>query len=333
MYWLGILQLWQHIALRRKAVVLMYHRVLTHEERSRAGSHPAVIVDQRTFAKHMEVVKRRFHVLSVDEFAKCVEQRTPFPSSSCLITFDDGWRDNFTNALPILEKYGLPAVVFLPVNYIGQARVFWRESFTHLLLAAIERGRRDAVVRDRLRQLLQPVGIEHVLDLTDDDPREAVSYAIGNQRRWPKTVVEPLLTLLSAELKIPITAFADTDGFIDWEQVDAMSRRGIAFGAHGVEHLLLTHVSANEADREIRLSRDAVAERVRPKVLTFSYPNGFLTDAIANQVKAAGYRLGFTTRRRPVSASDDPLTIGRINIFEDGTTSTPMFLARVLGLW
>src|SRR5688572_8924764 len=101
LYYTGLLRLWQSIVLRRKAVVLMYHRVLTGDERSRCGSHPGIVVDRETFALQMDVLKRQFVVLSLDEFTDRVERRQPFPPSSCLITFDDGWRDTFTNALPI----------------------------------------------------------------------------------------------------------------------------------------------------------------------------------------------------------------------------------------
>src|SRR3712207_3686640 len=90
LYYTGVFRVWQSIALRRKAVVLMYHRVLTPEARRRTGSHPGIVVDRRTFARHMAVLKRRFVVLSTEEFARHLERREPLPDSSCLITFDDG---------------------------------------------------------------------------------------------------------------------------------------------------------------------------------------------------------------------------------------------------
>jgi peptidoglycan/xylan/chitin deacetylase (PgdA/CDA1 family) len=171
-----------------------------------------------------------------------------------------------------------------------------------------------------------------VLDLSED-PKHSIIAAVGTQKRWPRSVVEQLIENLASELGIHIAELAPTDGFIDWEQAETMARRGIAFGGHGVEHVLLTEVSSEEAGREIQVSKEVVDAKLAPKVPTFSYPNGSVTTGIVSQVMAAGYRLAFVTKHGRVSCTDDPFTICRHNIAESGTSTTPMFLARLLGLW
>jgi peptidoglycan/xylan/chitin deacetylase (PgdA/CDA1 family) len=116
-------------------------------------------------------------------------------------------------------------------------------------------------------------------------------------------------------------------------QADAMARRRVAFGGHGAEHLLLTQVSRPEAEAEIRLSKDVLDRRLNHWIPTFSYPNGYWTSEIADMVRAAGYRLAFITRRGFVSCDDDPFKIRRINVQENLAATTPMLLARILGLW
>lgn len=333
LYYTGVLHLWQSIAMRRKAVVLMYHRVLTEPERARAASHPALSVDRETFARQMALLKRRFTVLSPQEFADCLERRVPFPDRACLITFDDGWRDNYTNALPVLEEHGLPALIFLPVNYIGRRRVFWQEALTHLLARVVAEVRRDPAMRARFLPALSPAGLEPIVDLDGGDPRPAIHAAVGAQKALTRPAVETLVSDLAAALGANPDDFAVTDGFMDWAEVEAMSRRRIAFGGHGAEHLLLTHVSPGEVDAEIRTSKRVIDERVRGAVPAFSYPNGYVTPEIAAKVKASGYRLGFTTRRGLVGCDEDPHMVRRLNIHEAATATTPMFLARVLGLW
>ena len=333
LYYLGILQLWQMVVMRRKAVVLMYHRVLTPEERRRSGSHPALIVDRDSFAKQMAALKRRFRVLSVEEFADYLERRVPFPSRSCVITFDDGWRDNFTNALPILAEHELPALVFLPVNYIGRPRLFWQEALAHLLVQSVLAVRTDASRAPRLRKLLAPAGLEEILNIGDDDPRPSIVAAIADRKSLSRAVVAEVVTGIAAELAVNVDDLSATDGFIDWAQADAMSQRRVAFGGHGAEHLLLTQVSRPEAEAEIRVSKDVLDRRLKQWVPTFSYPNGYWTSDIAEMVRAAGYRLAFITRRGFVSCDDDPFKIRRINVQENLAASTPMLLARILGLW
>ena len=136
LYALGLLQLWQRVQLRNRTIVLMYHRVLDDHDWARTGSHPGMTVRLSTFERQMALLRRRLVPLSLERFVDHVSRRQPLPSSSCLITFDDGWRDTMTNAWPVLRRLGLPAAVFLPVGFIGTHRLFTREAFTHLALKA-----------------------------------------------------------------------------------------------------------------------------------------------------------------------------------------------------
>lgn len=332
LYALGLLQLCQFVVLRRKAVVLMYHRVLTKEEQRRTASHPAIVVGRDTFEKQMAFLKRRFAVLSVADFAERMERKVPFPHSSCLITFDDGWRDTFSNAFPILDRYGLPAVVFLPVNYIGTRRLFWQEALVHLGVRAVLTVRADPARHARLRQLLAAVRVESILDLIDEDPRPAIIREVSRQKGTAVSVIERTVKELARELDAGVDADV-TDGFLDWPQVEAMSRRGIAFGAHGAEHLLLTHVSHEEAASEIRTAYEVMSNRLDRAALAFSYPNGYVNADVMAMVEKAGYRLAFITSRGFVRCDDHRYAVRRLNIHENVTRSMPMFLARIVGLF
>ena len=333
LYALGVLQLWQVIALRRRAVVLMYHRVLTSEERTKTGSHPGIVVDRETFASQMAVLKRRFRVLSIDEYTARMESLTPFDDSSCLITFDDGWRDNFTHAMPILKYYGLSAVVFLPVNFIGGRRLFWQEQLTHLVYQAVMEARNEPQRREQFCESLSAVHLDSLLDLRDRDPRPAIIEAVREQKGLAASVIDGSMVALANALRLRSDEIEGTDGFLDWEQVESMSRQGIAFGGHGAEHRLLTLVSTTEARDEIRKAKDVIDSHLQERVLTFSYPNGNWSQGVVNLVKESGYRIAFTTQPGHVCCKDDRFTMRRVNISEDMTSSTPMFMARIVGLF
>ena len=296
LYYLGILQLWQAIVLRRRAVVLMYHRVLTDDERKSAASHPGIVVDEQTFARHMAVLRRRFVVLSIEEFADRLERRLPFPSSACLITFDDGWRDNYSNVLPILERHRLPALIFLPVNFIGARRVFWQEALTRLLTMAISEARRDPARRARFCEILRVADLDGLLDVADKDPKLTIMETVGARKHVSAATLRSVQTGLATELGVRLEHFARMDGFMDWSEVQTMSERGIAFGGHGAEHRLLTQISPEEAQHEVSASKAVLDRYMKKTVPTFSYPNGSWSTEIADTVKANGYNLAFTTR-------------------------------------
>lgn len=333
LYALGVLQIWQRIVLRNKAVVLMYHRVLTRDERAQTGSHPGIVVDCEAFAKQMAFLKRRFKVLSLEEFADRMERKVSFDNASCLITFDDGWRDNFSHALPILQRYELPAVVYLPVNFIGGRRLFWQEHLTHLTLQAVMQARSEPGCRERLRKLLALACLEVMLDLPDRDPRPAIMEAVRRQKGLATSVIETTIASLAGELGVQKDGDEILDGFLDWEQVKSMARQGIAFGGHGAEHRILTFVSATEAREEIRTAKKILEGRLPENVPTFSYPNGNWSPDVVKLVKESGYRLAFTTEPGFVSCEDDRFTVHRVNIHEGLMNSTPLFLARIVGLF
>lgn len=334
LYGLGLLQLWQRLVLRQKAVILMYHRVLTPDDMRRSGSHPAMIVESGTFAAQMAILKQRFNVLSLEEFTARLEQRIPFEDSSCLITFDDGWRDHFTNALPVLRRYELPALVFLPVNFIGEKGLFWQESLVHLLVLAVDVVKKEPVRRARLLQTLDHVGLGHVLDIRDADPRSLVIEAISRNRAgWTPSVIEMTLSHLRKELGVETGDVEGTDRFLDWEQIGEMVQQGVTFGGHGATHHLLSEMPIDAAREEIKISKAVIDRRCKATIQTFSYPRGYRNSQVVEVVKAAGFRLAFIANGGRVSSGDDPFTLRRINIYQEATASTPMFLARVVGLF
>lgn len=332
LYRLGVLRMWQTLALRRKAVVLMYHRVLTDEEWKRTGSHPGIVVTHETFARQMALLKRRFRVLSIREFADHLERRIPFDDSSCVITFDDGWRDNVTNAWPVLKKFDLPAVVFLPVNFVGEQRIFWREALTHALVKVLEDCRASQVRTLRYRALLEPFGLGNVLSIAGADSRSGVAQALDLRPDLRASVAEELLARLAAEFDISVDAAQTPDQFMAWGDVVTLSQNGMAFGGHGSEHERLGEIPADQARADIEQSKTVLDSRCSPTLPVFSYPNGDWSPAVARSVEEAGYRLAFTTEPGSVRCEDFPFGLRRVNVHEDATSTPGLFLARLTGL-
>lgn len=328
----GLLKLWQTLALRDAAVVLMYHRVLPLEDRRCTGSHPAIVVDSGTFAMHMAVLRKRFNVLSMGEFCRMMERRQAFPKGACVITFDDGWRDNLTHAWPVLRTHALPATIFLPVRFIGADRSFWRESLTHALVSAIHRCREQPALASRCATLLEPLGLSSLLRTESDDPIEDVRAALADMKHATPKAVEGLIDVMTSELGVLASATSSTDAFLDWEQVTALADEGVTFGGHGAAHHLLTDVPLEAADADIKESKAVLAAKVPQAAPAFAYPNGNWNAEVAALVGAAGFRFAFTTDPGVVRCNDNPLTLRRVNIHEAATSTPSLFMARVLGV-
>src|SRR5262249_35300110 len=208
----------------------------------------------------------------------------------CVITFDDGWRDNFDLALPILRSRNVPATVYLSTDFIGTPRVFWHTELIYLFTQtdvsgslANTRGleRYPDPVRHELRRLatIRPLRardldllIETVKALCDeatiDDLVETVSHTVGLHR-----------PLMSARRF-----------FLDWDQVRAMAVAGFEIGSHGCPRRMLTRPSAEAATEELMRSKAEIEHRVGVKVEHFAFPNDDGSTAPVTAVAAAGYR-------------------------------------------
>jgi peptidoglycan/xylan/chitin deacetylase (PgdA/CDA1 family) len=332
LYYGGVLHLVRRFALRRKAVVLMYHRVLNGEQQARTASHRGLVVGSETFARHIAIIKRLFRVLTVDDLANHLANRIPFDGPCCLITFDDGWIDNLENALPILREQGVPAVMFLPVNFVGSGRLFTREALTHLLVKLIEAIRCEPTRREAFRPHLAPLGLDTLLDAADPDPLPAVIKAVGSHRFASGTAFEAAIAALSTELGVNGADLSDLDTFVDWSQVDLLAAQGFSFGGHGVDHRVLTQVPEDVVRFEAETSKKVLDARLHRPTRAFAYPNGAWTPEVAETVRSAGYELAFTVEPGTVGCDDAPFSLRRVNIHEDMTRSTPMFLARLVGV-
>jgi peptidoglycan/xylan/chitin deacetylase (PgdA/CDA1 family) len=333
LYYAGALHVIRRFALRKKAVVLMYHRVLTPEQRRRTASPPGIVVDDATFARHLAILKRHFTILTLEEFEERLLNNRPFEDASCLITFDDGWIDNFENALPILRAQRVPAVIFLAVNFIGQRRVFTREALTHLIVKALEQCRNDPARAASFRELLAPLGLDGALDIADERPLHKVKSLIESHRYASGPRYEAAVTSLSRQLGLEAAELTDLDTFVDWQQVDEMRRAGVAFGGHGADHRVLDQVSPEVVRSEVETSSTLILDRLGVAPTSFAYPGGGWNGEVADTVKHNGYQLAFTIEPGYVSAHDDRYAVRRMNIHEGMTASAAMFMARLTGVF
>jgi peptidoglycan/xylan/chitin deacetylase (PgdA/CDA1 family) len=117
---------------------------------------------------------------------------------------------------------------------------------------------------------------------------------------------------------------------MDWEQVRAMQRDGIDFGAHGESHRPLTSLSLADLRHEIAAVRAALHGALGRTPTTIAYPNGDCDTTVLNEVRQGAFAVGFSTLPGLVAADDDPFSVRRVNIHEDTTSSLPMFLAKLI---
>jgi peptidoglycan/xylan/chitin deacetylase (PgdA/CDA1 family) len=198
-----------------KVPVLIYHKIdyPTSDSLVRGGFTPP-----KRFARQLRYLKKQgFVFYTASELIEFYRKNGEFPPKGITLTFDDGWKDNYTNAFPVLRELGIKATIFLVPSCIGQV--------SSKVVAKGENGR------------------EHLSE----------------------------------------------------EEILEMSRFGIDFGSHTVNHLHLHKISPEAVKYEVEESKKQIENLLQKLCSTFAYPAGFYNDIAEKAVKDAGYTAAFTT--------------------------------------
>lgn len=282
--------------------VLGLHRVLSAEGYERVNSLESILMRESTFAEMLRYLSARFHVISLDALLRCCKPARQREKPLCLITFDDGWRDNYTTALPLLKQFGLPAVIFLATDSMGQAGGFWVEQ----LISAWKDVSRRELIQRRWQSLKGPQPF--VLDA-----------AIESLKHMSTAERQPIL----AELLPPMenhAASPSVDVMLSWQEAIEMAHCGIEFGSHTVHHPLLPYEDDRSLHDELQASKQTIEDKIGKPVTAFAYPNGSWDERVRKQTAEAGYQCAFTTDPGRFRSGADPFSIPRVLLHEGNVT-------------
>lgn len=259
--------------------IFIYHRV--NDERD-----PFFFAfSSAMFRAQMEHLAKRFRFVTLDQLAS-----GDLPSNGdkyCAgVTFDDGYRDNFLFAYPILKELGIPATIFLATGYIGTGDIPWYDKVRLAFkLTACQR-----VSLSGLGGPDGPIG-------TQDQKLQVLARTLNWLRGLEEQARSHTLAELYRELRVP-SSLTLPNTMLAWDDVRRMSKDGITFGAHTITHPVLAGLPKQQLEREILGSKKTVEDRLQLPVRHFAYPFGkhFDYGPVAKQVvQDAGFASAVTT--------------------------------------
>ena len=311
------------LAWRKRAaprlVVLMYHRVLPADHVDRAFEQPGMYVSPATFALHVALLKRHFTLVHLDEWVRRALAREPLPEQACALTFDDGWRDNFDYAFPVLRQHAAPATIFLVSSMTGTNTDFWPNRLARMLVR-LEPG---VPLQGPLGPLLAPL-LARVAG--GGWSPEALDAAVVAAKQLDEAQIGRCLDAMQAQGGGP-----DSRAVLDPSEIQLMAASGLVrYGSHTRTHLRFRGELAPQVlAAEIQGSRAEIAaaagEAFAP---VFCYPNGDITPAALAEVRRH-YTAAVTTRAGWHGLADDPFLIRRVGMHEDVSSRASGFLARL----
>jgi peptidoglycan/xylan/chitin deacetylase (PgdA/CDA1 family)/CelD/BcsL family acetyltransferase involved in cellulose biosynthesis len=275
--------------------VFLYHRV------NDDGDPYLPSLPVQEFRRQMQYIAKNFNVVTLDDIAagRTGNVRSKY---SVAITFDDGYRDNFTSAFPILKELGIPATIYLATGYIGTGRIPWYDeiclAFKLSVRSRLQLDRTDAPSGPMESQAQRLALLDRALDwlrsLEDEERRRAIPG---------------LLNALGAPAALMLPNY-----MLGWDEIKQMKAHNIEFGAHTVSHPVLSRTSGRQLQEEISVSKKTIEQKLKAEVRHFAYPFGrpeHCGGEARRWIEQCGFKTAITTEYGFNSPGDDLFALKR----------------------
>jgi len=280
----------------RNYAVLCYHRIANNNKLlNKNNPLSGLEVHQNIFEKQINFLKKNFKILSLKELKQHIEEkRKDFAIS---ITFDDGYLDNISLALPVIEKYNVPATIFVITRFLEKNDFMWWYFLWDNLNSQdniIINSRKIYLKNEKDKINWFGILSKEVIDLNYNEQRNYLNKVFDNQFQFDyKNLI------------------------FDFNQLIKLSQNElIEIGSHTLTHSKLTTLNHNEVYNELSVSKKIIEKKIKKEVNFLAYPYGSKNEVNLKIMKIAeevGYKMAFSTKR-PFEQIDNFFDIPRYNI-------------------
>lgn len=267
---------------RSRLIIFNYHRIKPNNNFSNPFDGDIFDTTVSQFEEQIKWLKQNARILSENELIDILETKRVPSGLSVLITFDDGYIDNYTLAYPVLKKFNVPAIFFIPTNLINTRQVGWWDIIAYL----IKNTKKPYITFEDKKFFLQ------------EERGKAISFFNNKMKLENGEMTANLLKNLAEACKVDIPDFAKQDSqLMTWDQIKELSRNNISIGSHTHTHRPLSTLSLEAQKEEMTLSKEILEREIEQNISSIAYPVGghqHFTQESCNIAEQSGYKLGFS---------------------------------------
>jgi peptidoglycan/xylan/chitin deacetylase (PgdA/CDA1 family) len=304
-----------------KAIILMYHSI------SEPDIDPwELAVSPSNFEQQLQVLQNSFKISSVSNIAISL-QRGRLKNKTVALTFDDGYRDNFQIATPLLEKYNVPATFFITNNF-GEEKVYWWDHLANLILrttvlpADFNIAIRDEIINYSigeecmLNESLEQLHRKWVAPGPPPTKRSILFYKLWElMQPLPPGEIEQILYMIKKWTGTEEALTFPNTSLIKKEELRMLANhRLIDIGIHTVNHIALSYHSTQVQETEIVQNKNLLEQIMNRQITTIAYPYGEYNDTTLYIIKKTGIRAGVTVEYNVVNHTSNPFKLGRFQV-------------------
>lgn len=297
LYTSSILPFYHRIRNKKQLTVVVYHRVLEKTDYRWNQSDKEWSVSTGFFKDSLMFYKKHYNPVALEEVIKAHVNNESLPHNPILITFDDGWKDNYDYAYPIAKKYGVPITIFCTTGAINKAYLNWREVIYAITLLNPENIK-----------LFSEILIKHNISTNDITNPHDIINKISKSIHKNEMIneVNDLTSILG-----------DKSQMLSKQEIIEMSSDSlISFGTHGHSHEPLATV--NDAKDELLESKLILSKLINKDIKTLAYPHSSIDKNIYADASNMGYHYQFGGRVQlnNIDLKQKDLFFGRIHVNE-----------------
>jgi len=258
---------------------------------------------RRGMARQLTALSKLASVVPLTWALERLHNGVKLPPRAVALTFDDGYADTLTLAVPLLERLRLPATLFLVPEFPSRTARPWWENLAFAVTKATTAGFEWEGASYSLVDT--PARSNALSRLT-----RSLQFRPGAARRVAMTEV---LERLGPTPPAP-------ELMMDWDGARELARRGFDIQSHTMAHAVLAQETAKEQQRDLRMAREALERETGTEITSIAYPHGTAAHydaATLESARAAGYRWGITTREGFTCADTPRLEVRRCVIYPE----------------
>jgi sugar transferase (PEP-CTERM/EpsH1 system associated) len=288
---------------KRNLAIITLHRIVTEDEKARSLNKP-MMTTVAQFEELLDALRRCAHPVSLSDAVRRMANGERFEPGTVALTFDDGYRDVWTRAYPLLKSYGIPATVFLTTSVIdSHDRYLWWDEVDYFASAY---GSHVADLELPTTAELEPVITLIGRAVVGRSARAEADLRAALYRMAPvhrATLVDAMRAYVKQHGERP-------DLMLSWDNVRAMSDV-IEAANHTVEHHLLDELGKEEIRHQIASAKSRIEEQTGTPCRGFAYPSGVLTPDAMTVAIECGIEYAVTTRFHNSATSVNLMALGR----------------------
>jgi len=300
LYYTGVVFLVEKVAPARGVIILAYHRV-----KEGAADPLNMTISPRDFEIQIKYLAAHYVPIRLADVWQRLNEPGP---ARVVITFDDGYADNYHHALPILQRHAVPAIFFLAVGPIENRTSLWYDRICRSIFSC------QGEALD-----LSAFGLSEKTVADDrQKAKTAKALVLYAKKNLDRHQTDALIRYLQRHCP---GGDAGRSEMLTWEQVREMADAGMEFGAHTMTHAILSGLTQDEQRWEIQQSKEKIEHRLGRPIHFFSYPNGEpcdYTDQTVSELESVGFRAACTLTSGDADAGH-PYALPRIGIDEAHT--------------